>query len=153
MTIRPATEHDLPAIMDLENTLFPTDAWASETMRAELASPHTTYLVDDDAGDVIGYAGLRVVGADGDIQTIGVRGDAQRRGTGRTLLRTLIDRAREQHARQVFLDVRVDNPAAIALYDSEGFVEIGRRRGYYQPDGVDAVVMRLDLTRGEARDE
>jgi ribosomal protein S18 acetylase RimI-like enzyme len=42
-----------------------------------------------------------------------------------------------------FLEVRADNDAAVALYESEGFEAIDRRVGYYQPDGVDAIVMRL----------
>ena len=53
--------------------------------------------------------------------------------------------ARERGARQVFLEVRADNPVAQRLYASEGFVELGRRPRYYQPDDVDAVVMKLDL--------
>ena len=47
--------------------------------------------------------------------------------------------------REVFLDVRADNPVAQQLYASAGFMEIGRRPHYYQPDDVDAVVMRLDV--------
>ena len=47
--------------------------------------------------------------------------------------------------RDVFLEVRADNPVAQALYRSEGFVEVGRRARYYQPDDVDAIVMKLDL--------
>jgi ribosomal-protein-alanine N-acetyltransferase len=45
-------------------------------------------------------------------------------------------------ARDVFLEVRADNEVAIALYESEGFVTLDRRVGYYQPDGVDALVMK-----------
>ena len=45
----------------------------------------------------------------------------------------------------MFLEVRADNPVAEALYASEGFVEIARRPRYYQPDDIDAVVMKLDL--------
>jgi ribosomal-protein-alanine N-acetyltransferase len=47
--------------------------------------------------------------------------------------------------------VRADNPVAQALYASEGFIELGRRPRYYQPDGVDALVMRLDLRGWAAR--
>ena len=51
----------------------------------------------------------------------------------------------------VFLEVRADNPVAQALYASEGFFEVGRRPRYYQPDDVDAVVMKLDLAGWVAR--
>jgi len=51
----------------------------------------------------------------------------------------------------VFLEVRADNPSAEGLYLSEGFEEIGRRPRYYQPDDVDAIVMRLDVRGWAAR--
>ena len=70
---------------------------------------------------------------------------ARGRGRGRALLRALLETARERGAREIFLEVRDDNPTATALYASEGFVEIGRRPRYYQPDDVDAIVMKLDL--------
>ena len=154
MTLRAATADDLDAIMAIENRSFPTDAWSAETMAAELESPYGRYLVDEEGGAVIGYGGLRHLdrSPDADIQTIAL--DAAHRGTGRgrALLRALLDDAAARGAREVFLEVRADNPGAEGLYRSEGFEEIGRRPRYYQPDDVDAIVMRLELrvrgTRG-----
>ena len=147
MTLRTATVDDLAAIMDLERTSFPTDAWSDTLMRGELASPHGRYIVAVDAGRVMGYGGVRAVqgSTDADIQTIAIAETARGCGRGRTLLRALLEIARERGAREVFLEVRADNPVAAALYASEGFVEIGRRPRYYQPDDVDAVIMTLDL--------
>lgn len=147
MTLRIATGDDLAAIMDLERTSFPTDAWSEAMMREELVSPHGRYLVDLEAGRLVGYGGVRAVAgaADADIQTIAIDEAARGRGRGRALLRALLQTARERGAREVFLEVRADNPAASALYVSEGFTEIARRPRYYQPDDVDAIVMRLDL--------
>lgn len=147
MSIRTAEASDLDAIMALERASFPSDAWSAEMMRAELVSPHGRYIVDEEAGRVVGYAGLRAVSgaADADIQTITVDGTARRRGRGRTMLRELLRTADERGARTVFLEVRADNPVAQELYRSEGFVEMGRRPRYYQPDDVDAIIMRLDL--------
>jgi len=147
MTLRTATADDLAAIMDLERTSFPTDAWSEAMMREELLSPHGRYLVDVEAGRLLGYGGVRAVAraADADIQTIAIAEASRGRGRGRALLRALLQTARERGAREVFLEVRADNPTAAALYASEGFVEIARRPRYYQPDDVDAVVMKLDL--------
>lgn len=147
MTLRTATADDLAAIMDLERTSFPTDAWSEAMMREELVSPHGRYLVDVEAGRLVGYGGVRAVAgaADADIQTIAIAEASRGRGRGRALLRALLQTARERGAREVFLEVRADNPTAAALYASEGFVEIARRPRYYQPDDVDAVVMKLDL--------
>ncbi|MET2011876.1 ribosomal protein S18-alanine N-acetyltransferase [Microbacterium chocolatum] len=153
MSLRTATASDLDGIMALERASFPTDAWSAEMMRAELMSPHGRYIVDEEAGRLLGYAGLRAVSgaADADIQTITVDGAARGRGRGRTMLRELLRTADERGARTVFLEVRADNPVAQQLYRSEGFVEIGRRPRYYQPDDVDAIIMRVDLAGWKAQ--
>jgi len=153
--IRPATPDDLSAIMTLERASFPTDAWSEAMMREELASPHSHYVVLESAGRLAGYAGLRAPAGsrDGDVQTIAVAESARGRGNGRELLRTLLRTAHERGVREVFLEVRDDNPVAQALYRSEGFAEVGRRPRYYQPDDVDAVVMRIDVPAWAANHE
>ena len=147
MNLRTATADDLGAIMALERVSFPTDAWSETLMAAELSSPHGRYVVDVEAGRLAGYGGVRAVqgAADADIQTIAIAERARGTGRGRALLHALLAAARERGAREVFLEVRADNPVAESLYVSEGFTEIARRPRYYQPDDVDAVVMRLDL--------
>ncbi|UUE21546.1 ribosomal protein S18-alanine N-acetyltransferase [Microbacterium sp. J1-1] len=149
MTLRDAVADDLDAIMMIENRSFPTDAWSRETMASELASLHGRYLVDEHEGSVIGYGGVRALrgSADADIQTIALLSEYRGQGRGRALLRALLAAAAERGAGEVFLEVRADNPAAEGLYLAEGFTEIGRRPRYYQPDDVDAIVMRLDLRR------
>ncbi|MCM3697196.1 ribosomal protein S18-alanine N-acetyltransferase [Microbacterium oleivorans] len=153
MSLRTATAADLDDIMRLERASFPTDAWSEALMAGELASPHGQYVVDVEGGRLIGYGGVRAVqgAADADIQTIAIAADARGRGRGRALLRALLTTARTRGAREMFLEVRADNPAASALYASEGFVEVGRRPRYYQPDDVDAIVMQLDLVAWDAR--
>jgi len=145
--IRRATIEDLPAIMALERASFPADAWSETMMREELSSPHSAYFVDEQARRLIGYAGLRApAGANAaDVQTIAVAAAARGTGRGRALLEALLREASTRAVREIFLDVRADNPVAQRLYESEGFTEIGRRPRYYQPDDVDAVVMRLDV--------
>ncbi|MDF2664241.1 MAG: acetyltransferase [Microbacterium sp.] len=147
MTTRSATLADLDGIMALEHASFPTDAWSAAMMREELASPHGWYVVVEESGRLIGYAGLRAVrGArDADIQTITISEAARGRGRGRALLTALLEEATRRDVHDVFLEVRADNPVAQALYASEGFIEVGRRPRYYQPDDVDAIVMQLDL--------
>lgn len=145
--MRAATPADLDAIMAIENASFPSDAWSSESMAAELVTPYSHYLVDEEDGAVIGYAGLRSIrgNADADIQTIALAEARRGEGRGRALLRALLAEASARGAREVFLEVRADNPSAEGLYRSEGFEEIGRRPRYYQPDDVDAIVMKVKL--------
>jgi ribosomal-protein-alanine N-acetyltransferase len=63
------------------------------------------------------------------------------------MLRTLLGEATGRGAREAFLEVREDNVAARRLYETEGFAQVGRRRGYYDAGRVDAVVMRKELPR------
>ena len=144
--LRRAGVDDLDAIMAIEQATFATDAWSSELMRAELRNDHTYYLVAQGAA-VEGYAGLLApVGAgQADIQTIAVVESARGQGLGRTLMNALLSEARTRGADEVFLEVRADNPGAQHLYTSLGFEQIDLRKNYYQPDGVDAIIMRLTL--------
>ena len=155
MTSRAATLDDLDAIMALERASFPSDAWSDAMMREELASPHGWYVVVEEAGRVIGYAGLRAPrGArDADIQTITIASTARGRGRGRALLRELLEEAARRGITAVYLEVRADNPVAQGLYASEGFTEVGRRPRYYQRDDVDAIVMRVEVPGWIARNE
>jgi ribosomal-protein-alanine N-acetyltransferase len=157
--LRRAGVADLDAIMAIETSVFTTDAWTSDAMRADLLSEHCYYLVAVPAdgaplsGDIAGYAGLLAPrGAkEGDIQTIAVAPEARRRGLGRVLMTSLLNEARRRGAREVFLEVRADNPNAEALYASLGFERLGVRPGYYQPDNVDAIVMRAAVPQQQTR--
>lgn len=136
--------------MVLENALFTTDAWSRQTMRAELLDQHGYYLVafpPDEPARIEGYAGLRAPlrAQQADIQTIGVAPASRRQGLGRVLMLRLIDEARERGSTEVFLEVRADNPGAQSLYESLGFEPIAVRPKYYQPDGVDAIIMCLTI--------
>lgn len=150
--LRLATPDDLDAIMALETSIFVTDAWSPALMRSELTAAHSFYLVVERDEEVIAYSGLRAVpGAmDADIQTIAVAPHARRLGLGRALMVAMIGEAARRGAREVFLEVRADNPNAQRLYDSLGFRSIAVRQHYYQPDDVDAIVMRLTLGEAEA---
>ncbi|MFC7432336.1 MULTISPECIES: ribosomal protein S18-alanine N-acetyltransferase [unclassified Agrococcus] len=146
IALRTATLDDVDAIMAIETASFGLTAWTRDTMARELASEWGRYVVAvDDAGAVVGYVGLRAVGVEGDIQTIAVGEAARGTGLGRRLLAQAQQDARDRGVQELFLEVREDNAPARALYASEGFVEIGVRPGYYQPEGVDAISMRKEL--------
>lgn len=139
---------DLDAVVALELALFP-QPWSAETFLSELAYvPESRwYVVAESDGDLVGYAGLRAVPPEGDVQTLAVAPATQGRGVGRTLLDALLAEAVRRGCTQVFLEVRSDNPAALGLYGSRGFERQGLRRGYYGP-GEDAVIMRLRTGAG-----
>lgn len=149
LRLRAATTADLEAIMAIERASFPDDAWSAATMLAELEHPLGRYVVALASDLLVGYGGVRVTGDQADIQTIAVTAAWRRAGVGRALLAALLEEAAARGAAETLLEVREDNPAAIALYEAFGFAPIARRPQYY-PGGVAALVMRAPLAPSEA---
>lgn len=167
--VRAMRWQDLPAVQRIETGAFPEDAWSTASFWGELAArPRRDYVVleevggsaDEGAGGgadegagwgadegtdadlLLGYAGLDLAGETADVMTIAVDPTRRGQGHGVRLLETLLARAQDAGAEQVMLEVRADNTAAIGLYARYGFQEVHRRRGYYQPGAVDALIMR-----------
>jgi ribosomal-protein-alanine N-acetyltransferase len=130
--LRPMTDADIDAVLDLERDVFGAEAWSRQMLAGELAQQPASryYLVAEEDGQVAVYAGLLGAGWQGDVVTLA---EAARRG-----------------CTEVFLEVRTDNKRAQELYRRHDFTEIGIRRGYYQPSGADALVMRRTLARGSS---
>jgi [ribosomal protein S18]-alanine N-acetyltransferase len=146
--LRKMRRADMTAIMALEQELFPEDAWTPEMFAAEFAQPPSRrlYLVAEAGNALIGYAGMMFAGgSQADVVTLAVASARWGEGTGTALLTALVDEAGKRGYQEVLLEVRKDNPRARRLYLRHGFDEVGIRRGYYQPSGVDAVVMRKVL--------
>lgn len=145
--LRPMRGADLPAVLGLEEELFGEEAWSRELLASELDGlPDRYYLVAEDGGGAAGYAGLFApAGGQADVLTLGVARARWGEGIGSLLLEALLAEAARRGCPEVFLEVRVDNDRALRLYERRGFTRIGLRRGYYQPSGTDAVVMRLQL--------
>ncbi|MGW0802093.1 ribosomal protein S18-alanine N-acetyltransferase [Nonomuraea sp. NPDC002799] len=140
------TEADLPAVMAIERATFPLDAWSEGMMRGELADmPRSRHYVVALVGDeIVAYAGLAVAADQADVQTIAVLDKHQGTGLGGAMLTELLAEARRRGAREIFLEVRDDNPRAQGVYRHFGFEDIGTRRRYYD-DGTDAIMMRRKL--------
>lgn len=145
MEIRRLNLSDATRCAELEEQLFPGDnPWSRDVFLVEFAAPHTLYLGVFDGDDLLAYGGMAMLGPRDDpefeIHTIGVDPEHQRRGLGRVLMDQLMTAADGVDG-QVFLEVRTDNEAAIAMYEKFGFVRLGVRRNYYQPSGADAYTM------------
>lgn len=142
------------AIRALEVELFGNHAWSEASIRQELDAPARVYVFDVDETDgrdtdrepaIRGFAGYWYDGDDAEIMDIGVSKTHQRQGIAVAMMNHLISHARRQGARRMLLEVSVVNDPAIALYHRFGFQRIGLRKRYYQPEGIDAYVMALDL--------
>ena len=151
---RPMRWWDLEEVLALEEALFADDPWTAGMFWSELAQPDTRHYVVavPPAGedDIVGYAGLAVLGDESYVQTVAVMRDRWGAGLGGVLVTHLLDAARQRGVRTVLLEVRADNDAARRLYDRAGFEVISVRRRYYQPGDVDALVMRLLVPMGDA---
>ena len=129
-------------VVSLEQQIFDGEPWTAGTFWSELGQLDTRhYLVALDDGLVRGYAGLCAYPDEAFVQTLGVAPQAQGAGLGAQLLQALLDEAARRRRTPVLLEVRADNDRALRLYERFGFRRTGIRRGYYQPSGIDAVVM------------
>lgn len=145
--LRPMTAADVPQVVEIERAAFGDEAWTTQMLLGELeqqpGSRH--YLIAAEEGRVVGYAGLLVASAQGDVATLAVEPGHWGRGIGSALLEALMAEAARRGCAEIFLEVRTDNSRAQRLYRRYGFAEVGIRRGYYQPSGADALVMRREL--------
>ena len=140
---------DLPAVVAAEAALHPSP-WTPGNFLDSIAAGHALWVaesVSEEHRALIGYAVTSQVLDEAHLLNISVLAAAQRAGRGRALLDHLFGEARAAGATRMFLEVRQSNAAAIALYARGGFVEIGRRKGYYPGrDGrEDAIVMAKTL--------
>ncbi|MGD9619877.1 MAG: ribosomal protein S18-alanine N-acetyltransferase [Mycolicibacterium sp.] len=142
----PLKRGDAARCAELEAQLFPgDDPWPERAFLAELAAKHNHYEAARVGGKLVGYAGIARLGRirpyEYEIHTIGVDPDYQGQGIGRSLLSRLFEFAA---GGPIFLEVRTDNEAAIALYESEGFTRVGVRKRYYRASGADAYTMKRE---------
>lgn len=113
--------------------------WSEAEIAALMDSPLCFALVKE-GGFLIG----RAVAGEAELLTVAVDPARQGQGIGKSLVRQFVSEARARGADSAFLEVAADNVPAIAVYRKAGFVEQGRRRGYY--GGIDAVMMACDMT-------
>lgn len=138
--LRRMEARDLPSAMEIDALSLPRP-WSAPIWRGELSSPYGLYLVIEDGGEVFGHIGVRHVLGELHITTIAVRQEYRRRGHARALIGAAL--AAYPNASHVHLEVRPTNVEAIALYESLGFMETGRRPRYYGDE--DALLMTLNL--------
>jgi ribosomal-protein-alanine N-acetyltransferase len=144
--ICPMNEADINAVLAVEQVSYPKP-WAREHFIDELNSPFASPLVAlDSRGVVSGYICPTLILDEGEIRNVAVRPDKRNCGVGRALVEKVLEEYRLKNAAYVGLEVRVSNSSAQALYRKLGFIETGRRPGYYE-NGEDAILMECRLDR------
>lgn len=149
VTVSPMRRRDLREVLAIEGRVYPRP-WSRDLFLGELDLAHSrAYLVARRGATVVGYAGIMVVADEAHVTTIGVDPSVQREGIGMRLLLGLARAAIARGVTALTLEVRVSNTAAQHLYRRFGFTPVGTRRGYYQDNGEDAVIMWVREVDGE----
>ena len=136
--------HHVDGIAELERACFSVP-WSRESVASELENPVAWYVVAEEGGQLLGYAGMHAILDEGYITNIATSPAHRRRGVADALLCALKARAAERELSFLSLEVRLSNAAAQGLYRKHGFAPSGLRRGYYHSPKEDALIMQLDL--------
>ena len=145
MNVRPASPEDLDRVAHLEEVSF-QDPWDRTSIARELDDPRALLLVASREPTVPpgGYALFRRIADEAELLRVGVDPGERRHGLARALIREGLRRLQDGEIQVCFLEVRIDNVPAIALYESLGFGRAGLRKGYYR-DGTDALILALEM--------
>jgi ribosomal-protein-alanine N-acetyltransferase len=141
--VRRAKVEDLPAILEIERASF-SDPWSRSSFTALLERPrvHFSVAVDRATSAVVGHVVAWFVVDEAELANLAVLPSARGRRIGSVLLRSALSAAEDRGSAEMYLEVRASNAAAIALYTSHGFAEVGRRRDYYRKPVEDALILR-----------
>lgn len=146
MIYRKWAYEDILEIAALEKECF-SDPWSYQMLADTFCSGNAVTVAADAGGRVVGYAFAALAGEDADVANVAVSPDHRRRGIAENMLSVLIERAAASGVKKLFLEVRVSNAPAMALYLKTGFRGVYARPRYYA-DGEDALVMMKDLSAG-----
>lgn len=148
VNVRQMTPGDVDGVLTIAEGLRQAPQWGRAAYEAALdteRTPRRLALVAESAQGVVGFAVASVVGAEAELETIAVAQAWQRKGLARALWAALKAELRRAGAHVTLLEGRASNREALGLYGRLGFVEAGRRRGYYADPAEDAVLMRLEM--------
>ena len=144
LAIRRMVSSDLDAVEKLAAPLSNVPRWSARSWEEAIEPPHIA-LVSADASGICAFAVATFAADVAELETLAVAPSHRRRGLARHLLAALLVELSRASVTELWLEVRVSNLPAIALYRAVGFEETGRRAGYYSHPAEDAVLMRLNL--------
>lgn len=145
LTFRRMELRDIDQIVKIENESF-TTPWSKESFENELMkNQFAHYTVLEDEKEVFGYCGVWIIVDEAHITNIALLPKYRGLKLGESLLRKVMDSAREKGAKTMTLEVRVTNDIAQSLYRKLGFQNGGLRKNYYTDNQEDALVMWVNL--------
>lgn len=144
LVIRPAEPKDVGDIAEMEQICFATP-WSADAIAQELTSNHRAhYIVAEIEGRVVGYAGMWQILDEGHVTNVAVRPEYRGNHIASTIIAVMLEIGEGIGIARYTLEVRSSNEPAKALYRNFGFKEAGLRKGYYEDNGEDAVIMWRD---------
>jgi ribosomal-protein-alanine N-acetyltransferase len=144
MKIRKMTEADLAAVHEIEKSIF-SMPWSEKSFCEACSRSENIYLVAEENGEILGYAGMWQAADEGEITNVAVKETARRRGIAQALLEQLLQEGVQSGTNVFFLEVRESNTAARKLYEKLGFLQAGIRKNFYERPVEHAVVMSRTL--------
>ena len=138
--VRCATAPDVPQLMAIGGSAAAAAQWSQKQYEQMFSSDRLVLVIED--AEVLGFIVGRGSTDEWEIENIAVTEAARRSGLGSRLLGELLHHIRCNRGREVFLEVRESNRAARAFYAKWGFIEAGRRKGYYHDPEEDALVLK-----------
>ena len=140
--IKPMEKIDVDKVVDIEAKAYGNHHWSKESFLSELSNELAHYFsVFNEKGELIAYCGCWQILEEAHITNIAVTPEYRRNHIGEILLKTIIDECYKNMVKFITLEVRVGNVAAIGLYTKYGFKSLGTRKGYYQDNNEDALIM------------
>lgn len=140
--IKPMQKTDLDDVISIEAKAYGEHHWSKDSFMSELSNDLAKYFSAFNAdGQLIGYCGCWQILEEAHVTNIAVSPDYRRKHIGEALLTSIIDECYRNMAKYITLEVRVSNTPAISLYEKYGFKSLGARKGYYQDNNEDALIM------------
>jgi len=140
--IVPMEKTDIDDVLSIESAAYGEHHWSKDSFLSELSNDLAFYFsAFNENNELIGYAGCWQILEEAHITNVAVSSEYRRKYIGETLLVTLIDKCYENKIKYITLEVRVSNEPAIKLYEKYGFKSLGIRKGYYQNNNEDALIM------------
>lgn len=142
ITIRPMQKADVDDVITIEEKAYGKHHWSKDSFLSELSNDLARYFsAFDEDGNLVAYAGSWQILEEAHITNIAVTPDCRRKSIGEALLKAIIDQCYKDGVKYITLEVRVGNKPAISLYEKYGFKSLGVRKGYYQDNNEDALIM------------